>query len=391
MNILRGIVLLLTLWLCGVQVTTAVSDYRIVPDSIYNYTFNRESNQYVLASINHYYYGNGLLDSLIVITANRVPVTRTVNNYSGEVLNQTRTYVWKAERWVQSQNQEMYYDEYGHLMARVVTQWKSDHWENLNTFTYYYDENDRLVLYHRDFWINNTWTDFSADSLFYGPEGYLAERSARLTSSGEYLTRILYAYGNSGLKLSQTRQDFLNSAWVNAIRTSYLYNDCGTQVSIQGEKWLNGNWEKDSRSDIFYHYEVNPGVKRVPVCRNGRTVYVLAKYLVKYLALGDCLGECSDQQSTSEYEVKPAVENKDKEAPFIVFPNPAKDYITVKITDSGCLVARMELLDYYGRTLRSIDTYGQEMITLDIGSLAGGNYILRVFGDTVYSLIITKR
>lgn len=391
MNILKSITLLLILWFSGVQFAAEASDYRIVPDSIYNYSFNRESNQFILATINHYYYGNGLLDSLIVITAGRVPVSRTVNYYSGEVLNQTRTYVWKAERWVQSQNQEMFYDDYGRLMARVVTQWKSDHWENLNTFTYYYDDNERLVLYHRDYWVNNIWTDFSADSLFYDQEGFLAERSARLTSSGEYVTRILYAYGTTGLKLSQTRQDFLNAAWVNAIRTNYFYNDCGTQVSILGEKWLNENWEKDSRSDIFYHYEVNPGVKRIPVCRDGRTVYVQAKYLVKYLALGDCLGECLSQQSSPEYDVKPTVGNKDKEVPFVVFPNPANDHITVRITDSGCPVARMELLDYYGRSLRSIDTYGQEMMTMDIGSLSGGNYILRVFADTVYSLIITKR
>jgi len=391
MNSLKGFLIILTLSFFQAGNAAESLYYRLYPDSIYNYSFNSENNQYVLASINFYHYKNGLLDSIIVTSADRVFVSKTVNYYSEGVLRTIRNFIFRNGSWEPSQNQESYYDEQGRLSVRVVTRWRTDHWENLNTFTYIYDDYERLSVYHRDFWANNMWNDFSNDSLFYDSEGYLTERSARLSSTGNYITRILYSYDNNGLKISQTRQDFLSPLWINAARTSYFYNSCGTQDTTMGDKWSRVTWEQDSRSVVYYHYEIFPGVYKVPVCHNGKTVFVHAKDLKKFLALGDCLGECINPVYKSASYRKSATSTKNSHIPFIVFPNPADDHITLRISDDNCPVVRMDLVDYYGRILKSFETNGEELLTIDISSLESGNYILRVVADSVYSLVITKR
>ncbi|NLE34330.1 MAG: T9SS type A sorting domain-containing protein [Bacteroidales bacterium] len=382
--------LILVLLLSISGITTAENRYfRSIPDSVYTYSYNRDNSEYELASITYNYYQNGILDSTVTTSTERIPVSKTVNIYNEGLPSSVWTYKAEGQNWLATQKQEMFYDNYRRLASRVVTVWRTDHWENLNTFTYFYDHHSNLKVYHRDYWQNNTWTDFSTDSLFYDHRSFLTERTAWLTSTNQYYTRMLYENTATGLKLSQTRQDYLDTDWVNKAKTRYIYNGCGTLTNTYGEIWLNGNWEPDSRTDIYYHHELLPGRRRVPVCHNGHTLYIHVSQLANHLAHGDCPGECYDPDDDTEAPPHPS--DRGRRIPFTVFPNPATDYITIRMEDQECPVSGIELMDYYGRPVRKIATDGEEVITIDLGSLRSGSYILRIISDTVYSTIISRK
>lgn len=365
--------------------------FKMVTDSVYNYSYSQDDDSYNLASINYYYYRDGDLDSIISTSADKVPVAKTEYYRTDGLLTLLRTYVARDGAWVPNQNQVLYYDDQSRLIRNVVTVWRNDQWENLNIFTHYYDDNNNLIVFHRDFWMNNMWTDFATDSLFYNSDGYLIERSGRLTSTGKYLTRLLFDYNSSGLRYSQTRQNYLNSTWENVARTYNVYNECGTQVSSFGEKWSDGSWAPDTKSEIFYHYKPMPMARRVPICYNGATIFVHVRDLDSYLDDGACLGRCAgpDEENTSEVPSGPDIRNR--RVPFVVYPNPAGEYVNIKSTDPLCPVTRVELIDYYGRAVRSLSTEGKELVTIDLSSLISGNYILRVISDTVYNTLILRR
>lgn len=365
--------------------------FRIVTDSVRNYTYDQNINGYKLASISYYHYREGILDSIISTSARRVPLSKTQYFHSDGVLTGLRTYVALNGVWVPGQNQEMSYDDQGRMVRNLVTVWRIDHWENLNIFTQTFDEYGKLTVFHRDFWSNNRWNDFSTDSLFYDQDGNLNVRSARLTSTGNYLTRIIYNYSAGGIQYSQIRQNYVSSAWANSTLAYYIYNKCGTQIASYGEKWVNGTWIEDTKSEIFSHYELVPRARKVPVCFNGSTVNVLTVLLEGYLAAGACLGECIVPGPVVDpsYETSPV--RKSRQVPFIIYPNPATDYINIRSIERECPVTRVELLDYYGRPIRTLEADGEELLTVDLSYLGRGNYILRITADAVYSNVISRK
>jgi len=183
MIVRKGLLLFVLLILAG-GVKSQNPYFRLVPDSVYTYSYSRVSSTYVLMSVTYNFYSDGLLDSTITKSADRNPVSKTLNNYDGELLSVVMTYNADGVNWLPSQRQELFYDGSQRLTTRVVTVWRTDRWENLNTFTYYYYEKDNLSVYHRDYWYTGSLTDFSTDSLFYDHRGILTERTAWLTSTG---------------------------------------------------------------------------------------------------------------------------------------------------------------------------------------------------------------
>lgn len=388
MIVRKGLLLFVLLILAG-SVKGQNPYFRFVTDSVYTYSYNRISSTYELKFITYNFYSDGLPDSTIIKSADRNPVSKTINNYDGALLLVVMTYNADGVNWLPSQRQELFYDSSQRLRTRVVTVWRTDRWENLNTFTYSYDDKDNLIVYHRDYWYNGTWTDFSTDSLFYDHRSFLTERSVRLTATGQYYTRMLYHNTFTGLKLSQTRQDYQGLSWVNKAKTRYIYNRCGTLTNTYGEIWSNGNWEPDSRTDIYYHHELLPGRRRVPVCHKGQTLYVHVSQLASHLDHGDCPGECYDPDDDTEAPPHPS--NRGRRVPFTVFPNPAIDYVTIRMDDQECPVSGIELMDYLGRPVKKTAVNGEEVITIDLGSLSSGSYILRIISDTVYSTVISRK
>ncbi len=364
--------------------------YRLIADSVHIFSFNRELNTMDLNGVNYNYYTSGQLDSSYTADRTRTITAKALYNYSGGVMTEALSFVVLSGTMVPNQKRVFTHDGMNLVTTSLVTRWQADHWQNLNRFTYTYDVNNRLVVYSREFWRVDAWTDFSADSLFYDESGRLIEQSARSKSTGQYITRNLIQYNLAGKKVFQTRQDFLNNIWTNVTRVRYIYNKCGTQISTSTDRWVNGSWQTESGTESFISIEILPGARKVPVCHNGTTIFVHVTQLAAHLAHGDCLGQCVDPGPVIDGETE-TVSLKSKSLPFIVYPNPARESVSIRMIDRDCPATRIELLDYYGRVMQVINPDSQELTTIDLTALKSGNYILRLTSDAVYSTVITKR
>lgn len=389
MKTIPGIILSLGLILCGVRGTNAQPGYRLIPDSTYTYTFSTVSNSWDFAGASYSYYISGLLDSTVTADHNRIPIGKSIYTYDDGVISEATSLVATNGSMVQSQHEVFYYDAYNLLTERLVTKWIGGNWQNLNWFRYIYDDKGRLLVYDRDFWTAGGWVDFSADSLFYDESSRLFKRSAWSIPNDKYITRSFYTYNPFGKRIYQIRQDYINDKWVNIRRTNYQYNNCGTQTGTVTGKWTNGAWQNDSKTTVFYHYTLADDRKKIPVCHQGHTITVLGETLALHLGHGDCLGSCIGDNSI------PVTKSADtgltnKSVPFIVYPNPATDRVTIKMKETDCPVSSIELIDFSGRVIRSVSPGDQIETTIYLTNLRSGNYILRVTSNMIYSTIISR-
>lgn len=388
MKTIPGVVLSLGLMLCAVGESNAQPDYRLIPDSTYTYTFNKVSNAWDFTGVSYSFYISGLLDSTLTADNNRVPVAKSIYKYDNGVISEATSLIVTNGSMVQSQHEVFFYN-IDQLVERIVTKWVSGQWQNLNRFTYLYNDDGYLKIYKREIWRNSIWNDYAADSLFYDESGMLVERSGRHLLTEQYITRTLYQYNILRKKIAQVRQDFINNDWVNISRTHFYYNKCGTQTMTETEKWADGFWQNDLKTIVFYHYFLEDERKKIPVCHQGYTILILGKALDLHLAHGDCLGGCIGDNSIPVTKSAHTGLNN-KSVPFIVYPNPATERLTIQMQETDCQPSFIELIDYSGRVIRSINPGDQIEITLDLNNLRSGNYILRITSDMIYSTVISK-
>ncbi|NLD62620.1 MAG: T9SS type A sorting domain-containing protein [Bacteroidales bacterium] len=366
------------------------SEFRLQNDSTYLNVYDSNNESWELSGVVYNEYDLGLLINSVTANSDRIPTAMTEYIYQNTRLDELRSYSSINGSWTNDQHHSFFYDGNGLLAERLVMRWYNNAWVNLNKFAYSYDEDDRLIVYNREVWRNSVWTDLAADSSFYNEDGQLVERSARLKSTGEYLTRQLYQYDVQGRKNQQLRQDFINDEWININRTFYYYDNCGAPSFTETEQWLDGEWQTATRSEIFNSYEFGLNTDFIPVCLKGRTRYIPLESLDRFLTRGACPGECIEEAAESKGFTNADIQ-KDKACPFVVYPNPARERITVKMTDYTCPVTEIVLMDYYGRVIKTLFPRGSTELQIDLINLRKGNYILKLTADTVYSTIISKQ
>jgi hypothetical protein len=170
----------------------------------------------------------------------------------------------------------------------------------------------------------------------------------------------------------------------------YEYNQCGRTSAIVYQVFKNGDWINSTRQEYFYSLHIEnilPG-QRVPVCHNGQTIYVSVNAVDAHLAHGDCLGNCLNERDN------PSKKNQNSEVqnlkpPFIVYPNPAREMITVKFDqDLNNEMKRIELTDFYGRLVKTFIVRENSDFTIYRGNLMSGKYYVRLIGKEVFSQVV---
>lgn len=79
--------------------------------------------------------------------------------------------------------------------------------------------------------------------------------------------------------------------------------------------------------------------------------------------------------------VTTGVENKGIDLSYSVYPNPATDYLTLKLVDCKSVNYSYQLFDLRGRMLEAKSITGEET-SISMQALAGGNYLLRIVETT---------
>ena len=157
------------------------------------------------------------------------------------------------------------------------------------------------------------------------------------------------------------------------------------QFAGSGTEWIPG-----TKTVIYSSFRPELySEKKIPVCHKGHTIIISNNALNAHLAHGDCPGECLNEKGRNVRKLN-AAGAVNTTVPFVIYPNPVTEKVNIKLTDTECPVSRIELLDFNGRIIRSINPGNQVELTLDLTGLKSGNYVLRVTSDLIYSTVISR-
>lgn len=299
-------------------------------------------------------------------------------------------YSWNIS-WIPTSRYSITYDEFDRTSEILVQVFKADVWVNNRlSKNYEYDEEGRLHQAQGFAWNikQNEWFQPRTEYSTYDEEGRLIKRvSYYFNGTPEY--QVLYGYDIHGLRSESHAQYPSGSGWFNWWMINYTYNNCGGQILQIRYQGVITDWIPQTKTVSYtsFNAEAFPG-KKIPVCHNGHTIYISKNALKAHLAHGDCIGECTVEDTTSgknEWDEKEAL----KKPPFTVYPNPANEKITIKFDKDECDGSkRVELTDFYGKPVKSFNIKDNSDITIYKQNLPSGKYYLRLVGKEVYSAVV---
>jgi len=82
-------------------------------------------------------------------------------------------------------------------------------------------------------------------------------------------------------------------------------------------------------------------------------------------------------------ELTTSISNNTHELNYLIYPIPFSDYTTLKLSDAN-QVQRIDLIDIYGRIVRTIDNVNSNSVTIHRENLPSGIYFIRIHADEPY-------
>ena len=362
---------------------TDFSKYMIV-DSATVYVWDASISDWVPRQVQAYQYFEGRLISLQTRDYNSGSVLAvTVYNYNYSGKPDTITNFSLKNTIVPSTRSVNDYDSQGRVYSIRIQKrsgevWSDDRLQN----NYEYDLGDRPVAYESRYWRNGSWTLPTLNDLYYNDLGHL-ESHVATRPDGNIDYRIIYEYSPSGQQLQLYTQYPSGAKWSNWNLRTIQYNDCGTRASQVQYTGKGPDWIPSTKTEFFYTFNSDqyPG-RKVPVCHNGHTIWVAVQAVPAHLRHGDCIGECREERTKQNIYLK--------EPPFIIFPNPARERITLRFSNEcSCDEKRIELLDYSGNFIKAYNVSGSSDLIIERGGLKAGRYFVRISGaEKSYSVAV---
>lgn len=362
------------------QVTDYYKYFRT--DSAYVYSWDNLTSDWKAVAVQEYSYENGVLLSILTSEfISRTVQSRTNYSYNSEgLVNEVVSYVYN-NGWVAVARNLYFYDLQNRYSEIQVQRWINSVWvDDRIQMNYVYDENNRQTEYQSIYWRNNAWTTPTTEYSYYNAEELLIRREA-VYANGTIDYQVLYEYDQFDVLSEVYAQYPSSTGWLNWWLASYGYNPCGlklsqTQYSGSGTSWLPNNRVV---SYTYFKADLCPD-RKVPVCQNGTTIYVKKTVVPTRLANGDCIGVCPDSKGEKKNH-KESINDQLKSIPFVVYPNPATDKITVQTNDTEVSINRIELADLNGTILRVISNPDNTNNIIYRRGLLSGQYILRIYLD----------
>jgi hypothetical protein len=352
---------------------TVKSDWVIKNSIKYNYTYIDGETQVVTTS--DYLTG--------------IPVSQIIYYYTPKkVLKESLYQSWISGVWKSTRRDLWFSNDDGLTVEAIIQFWQNDTWVNRIRYTDYLYNNLQLLQYTYQTWTNEQWNDSFYDTWNYDESGNLVLRaSTRL--NGTPITKIIYLVGENNFRQSLTVYNWIIDKWVENYRRLYEYDQCGRSSAMVYQLFKKGVWINSTRQEYIYSLNtenIRSGVK-VPVCHNGHTIYVSINAIKAHIAHGDCIGECTVEEKPEGHCFNEKPEHQ--KPPFTIYPNPARDNITIKFNNVECKESqRVELTDFYGKLIKTFNIKDNGDLTIYRGNLLSGKYYVRLIGKEVFSTVV---
>lgn len=352
-------------------------------------------------------------------------------NSLGQKIQSSLSETWKSETW-EKVSQTLYtYDSNTYLIRDLTQDWdaawkdvlKTDYtnnpdgtvqqsisqswsttavaWENIQRSTYTYTAAKKVLTLESEIWTDPEWMLFIKETNTYDGSDYLIKsliQNYDFISPWKNSYQIIYTNNPNGTVSQDLTQNWNISIWDDEYKTTYTYN--GTKVILSvTEIWTGTIWENSSRDT--YDYD-----------GSGYLVQVLSEKWVSGNWKNDYQAEITNYGDGSPYQIiskdwddtgliwknvgrltftytSLAVKEHVFEKSFAIYPNPAQDKITIKVTDDS-LGLKYSVTDQMGRQFLN-GTITDRETEINIDQLATGVYFVQMGKDKNQTIKMVKK
>lgn len=364
--------------------------YPALLDSIYSYDIEDTSGQWIPVAIRLYESSYGNYDRLIFIDPNnRRPIRASDFEYdiNGNLILETMSY-FSDNGWIAYLKKESSFDADNNKLSELRSSWKNGEWV-FNTYYYFEYSGDKIFRIYSQlkdssgFLYDQTYNEYiyKNDKLSEVKVINAQDGSLKEVDRYYYKDNLLTEY----IILIPTEDNTHIDNLVTFRRRLYFYDEFSLLRKTIFEEMHEGKWNLFSKYEYFYKLD---NKSKISVCHNGHTICLPYPALKAHINHGDNLGECAYEQM--EYSKKNGQDyDLKKMAPLILYPNPAKDYLTIKLNDPECSeIYRIDILDIYGMPVKSYIINGQDEISFSRGNLVNGQYLIRAYGDEIFTTTV---
>lgn len=326
---------------------------------------------------------------------------------------------WNGTEWMNMNLYTSSYDEYGNLLTVLQQNWEEVDWMNSMLFTNTYDEFGKKLGFIAQYWESDTWVNSDMSLYTYDDNGYLIIDLYHYWDGINWveMSRTLYTYDDSGRKLTQLEQ-YWDGEWFDAMLFTNTYDGYGNWISYLGQQWTGEEWWNMSAATMTYDMDGNC-LSRIDQFWVGVDWQNTGKNEYEYqagLIIGHGFIWEADQWITGDsymFQIGVNIEgekqifyttraslvhvyysgfgvgipemNKEQSFMFSVYPNPAKESMTITPEINRSEWVSIRLFDLSGRNVHVLyDGIMQTgaQITVNTNELPNGLYILEVRAGT---------
>lgn len=355
-------------------------------DSIYVYDWNRTLNSWVPVTIWQYSISEGKQDRLLFIHADtRKPIRAWDYYYDSRGNRNLELHTSWRNKWVFTQKRESEFSEDNKVMNLLSSFWTNEAWV-FNYYYYYEYSGGKMVKAINQLKNPDGSLYDKAYSVYEYDNDKLSEVKSYNSSDGSLTGVNQYFYNEdklSELLILVPGSDSLNNKIiVPSQRRLYYYDEYSFLREVLFQNWNGTGWDTISKYGYYYKFDK---AGKVALCHNGHTICVSVNAVKAHLSHGDKLGECKNE----EHPGGKRISEKPKEPPFKIYPNPARERITIRFDNEyNCGSNRVELTDFYGKLIKTFNIKDNSDLTIDRNNLHSGKYYIRLIGNEVYSAVV---
>lgn len=306
-----------------------------------------------------YLRGEASIDSAILFSYDSIsqgwqPQTKSLYLFEGELNTKDQVYIADSltGAWILYMESDYTYNSSGYLINEQLNVYdsESEQWTPIFKDDYYLSESGVTDSMINSMWIagDDSWMALNKTAYFYNVDG-----------DPEY--DIDYYWG------------YITPEWTKSSKSTYLLNASGNVYFEEYLYWddQTTDWAPSTTYTIIYSDESKPLIEEYR-----EWIPAMEEYIV-------------EEKSFYAYDTpQPALTNL-VERNFSVFPNPASDFITVKVKQPQN--ANIQLFDMSGKIIFNQDL-NTETSTISVAHLKKGNYLAKISNnrETNSQVLIVK-
>ena len=321
--------------------------------------------------------------------------TQTLNTYDGSnylTNSLTQTWVSASATWANSLQTNYTNNPDGTVSESVMQSWDSGSsmWNDVQRSTYTYNAAKDILTHTSEIWVGY-WLNSSKTTNTYNGSGYLTNTLNQswdlIASNWKNANQTNFTYNPNGT-VSQSVKQIWNASnvWVNNERISYTYTADNKVLVAITEIWGGINWLLDSRESNTYDASgyltnslsqqwsnfsgvwINQTQSIFTNTPSGSPIQIVTQ-------TWDTGSSSWNNATRITFNYTLGISEFIQERGFVVYPNPATDVITVKMSDSFNAV--YYIADQTGRIVKKGEL-NSETTSLNISALVKGVYFFSI-------------